>query len=156
MIPASPKLRVKRVEDLCIQRRDLHLTDQWTDVLTHVTAVQLQRPRRSVELVQVAVEQLVDRGRSARASPLLHLAYQPVSNGAGLPLRLRPCRDDFGEVVPTLAHRVDPGVHADSQRAAGQRIDAAAFTPRLIFLCTHHGVERNQLASPVTSRHKTD
>ncbi|HEY2765662.1 MAG TPA: hypothetical protein VGJ13_16880 [Pseudonocardiaceae bacterium] len=111
VIPATPKLRIKRVEDLRIQRSDLHLTDQGTDVLAHITSVQLQSSGRPVELIQVSVEPLADRGRGTRIAPLLDLTDEPIPGCTSFALRLRPGWDDFDEVVSALGHRVDPGVH---------------------------------------------
>ena len=64
---APPQLGVERVQRLRRQRPDLHMPDQRRDVVLDVPAVQLQRVLAAGELVEVALQQLVDGGARPRA-----------------------------------------------------------------------------------------
>lgn len=83
----------------------------------------------AVELVEVALEQLVDGRVRPRVPPLVDLTHQSIPGGVSLLLGLRSRRDDLDEVVPTLRHRVDTGVYADAECTAGQLVDAPSLAP---------------------------
>ncbi|GAB2677459.1 hypothetical protein [Kribbella swartbergensis] len=58
------------------------------------------------------------------------LVEQPDSHLLGKFLSVRAGRDDLAQVVAALRDRVDPGIHAHPDRAAGQHVEP----PRSRFL----------------------
>lgn len=129
VLPAAAQLGVERVEHLRVERTNLRRAQQRRDVVAHVAAVQGERVRRAVELVEVALQQLVDRRAGARVTPLRHLGHQARADSLRLALGVRAGRHDLAQIVPAVGHRVDPGVHHDTQGAAGQHLDAALRAP---------------------------
>jgi hypothetical protein len=62
----------------------------------------------------VAVGQLVDGRVRARVASLLDLVHKPVAGGESVVLGPRTSRDDLDEIVSTLRHGADAGVHANA------------------------------------------
>jgi hypothetical protein len=127
MPPATAQLGVERVQDVGVYLADLEVGEERRDVVAHIAAVERECVRRAVELVEVALEKLVDGRVGPRVTSLSHRIDQPVARGLGLPFRVGSGRDDLDQVMPPLRDRVDSGVHADAQRAARQLVDAAAL-----------------------------
>ena len=61
-------------------------------------------------------------------------------------------RNDLAEVVPAMAHRVDPGVDGNAQRAAGQLLDAASGPLAPPHPCSGHAAMVRQLAPRLIPR----
>src|SRR4051794_3109796 len=95
------------------------------DVLVDVVPVALDGAPAAGVLLEVAVEQLVDRGRGLRVAPLPDVREEPLPDLLGPIPRLRAGRDDLDEVVPALRHRVLPGVDPHAKGSAGELIDGA-------------------------------
>jgi len=95
----------------------------------------------------VAVEHLPDGRRGSRLALLVDLGEQSRSDLLGLGRRGRPRRNDLGEVVPLLRHRIESGVHAYPQRPAGECRDL----PSLALAATCRRSHPNMLSS--VSRH---
>jgi hypothetical protein len=73
--------------------------------------------------VEVAVEELVDRGVRPGAPLLVHLGQQAGTDLLGLLGGLRPGWHDLGEVVRLLRDRVEARVDAHAVRPARQGLD---------------------------------
>jgi hypothetical protein len=126
VLPTAAELGVEGVEGLRLQAPDRGLPEVGRDVVAHVALVEPPRVRGGVELAEVPVEQLVDRGACAWVTAFGHLDQEPVADLlGGLPCP-RAGWDDLDQVVALLRDRVDPGVHAHSQGTARQHLDAAA------------------------------
>ena len=93
--------------------------EKWRDVIADVAAVKRQGTGRSIELIEVALDQLIHRGVGSRIPALLDLADQPVANGTGPSVGPRSGSNDLGQVVPTLAHRIESGVDATRSAPLG-------------------------------------
>jgi hypothetical protein len=126
VLATAAQLRVEGVEHIGVERTDLHVPDQRSDVLVRVAQVGCPRTALQRDQLEVPIEQLVDGGGGARVPPLVNLAGQPPRDLLSLGHRLRTGGHDLAEVVAPFAHRVDPGVHADPQRATRQFLDAPA------------------------------
>jgi hypothetical protein len=111
--PAPAQLAVERIQGLGVELTDLDVSEARRDVVADMRAAEIQRGRRSVELVQVAIEELVDGRARARATLLRNLIERLASGGLSLTLRLRSHLDDLFEVVPAARHGVDARVHGD-------------------------------------------
>ncbi|GEL22948.1 hypothetical protein PSU4_19020 [Pseudonocardia sulfidoxydans NBRC 16205] len=99
-------------------------------MLVDVLAVPGDGPLAALVLVEVAVEQLVDRGRCVRTSSLLDLGHEAEPNLLGPVPYLRARRYYLDEVVPAFRDRVDAPVDAES--TARQLVDASLLTlPRI-------------------------
>jgi hypothetical protein len=81
--------------------------------------------QRDLQHVEVAVEELVDRGLGTGAPLLVHLGQEAGADLLGLLGGLRPSWHDLGEVVPLLRDRVEARVHAHAVRPARQGLDLA-------------------------------
>lgn len=100
VVPAPAQFRVERVEDVRIQRTDLDLAQERRDVVADVTSVERQGTGGAVELVEVALQQLVHRGFGSRVPPVFNLADQPVTDptrlligpGPGETISIKSCR----------------------------------------------------------------
>jgi hypothetical protein len=78
------------------------MTEERRDVVADVAAVERQGVLCCVKLVEVAIEQLVKRGRRPRVAPLGDLDHQSVADHLGLPHHPRPIRHDLDEVCRLL------------------------------------------------------
>jgi hypothetical protein len=87
-------------------------------VFAHVVPVERQRAGRSVELVEVPLEELIHGGLDPWVATLLDLTDQAVASSSGATLRPWSSWDDLGEVVPPLRQSVDAAINPDSQRPA--------------------------------------
>ena len=125
--PASAQLLVERVEDLAVDLADLNAAEQRLDVVLDEPAVAVQRGRLDVEHLQVPFEELANRRAGARVAPFVDLSEQAGTRLLRQLPRPRAGLDRLGEVVALARQRVDPGVHADPQRAAGALFDLAAL-----------------------------
>jgi hypothetical protein len=88
--------------------------------------VERQRGSGTIELVEVALQELIHRGLGSRVSPLLNLTNQPVASGTRPSVGPGSGGDDLDQVMSALAHRVNSGIDADSQRPVRQLVDAAS------------------------------
>ena len=129
-IPTSAQLRVERVQDVRVQRTDLDLAEEGRDVVADVATVERQRGGSAVELVEVALQQLVHRGVASRVPSLFDLTDQPVVDPRCLSASLGSRRNDLDQVMPALAHRIDSGIDPDPQRPTREPVDAALGTSR--------------------------
>ena len=75
---------------------------------------------------------------------LVHLVEQPDAGFLGQLLGVRAGRDDLGQVVTALRDRVEAGIHAHSDGAARQRIDAAAIALLATIRLGHAGKSRRE------------
>ena len=98
VLPAAPELGVEGVQDLRLEVPDRDLPEVGRDVVAHVAAVEGERVRGAVELVEVAVEQLVDGRARARVAALGDLDPKPVPDPLGRLPRRGSGRDDLDEV----------------------------------------------------------
>ena len=89
VVAESPHLRVQRVEYVGVEVADLSPTDERPNVLLDVLAVPADGALPALVLVEVAVEQLVDRGARARVPALVDRRQEPAPDGLGLLPRLR-------------------------------------------------------------------
>jgi hypothetical protein len=110
---AAPELGVEGVQDLGVEAADLHLAEQRPDVVLHVRLIELQRVRRALELVQVALQQLIERRACLRVPALVDLVHEPDAGGLRLACGVRPRLDDLNQLVPALGQRIEAGVDAD-------------------------------------------
>lgn len=125
VVTAAAQLGVQRVEDLGIDLADRQVPDQRPDVLAHQALVEPQRVRSAVELREVALQQLGHGRPGPRVPALSDLGDEPGPRRVRLALGVPARRDQLGQVVPPPGDRIDAGVHADPQRAAGLLLDAA-------------------------------
>jgi hypothetical protein len=91
VLPAPPEFGVERVEEIAVERPDLHRADERSDVLVGVAGVGGERVSSSVQL-EMAIEELDDRCVSPRLAVLVDLAGQPAHDLFGFCRRLRPSR----------------------------------------------------------------
>jgi hypothetical protein len=108
VVPAAPHLGVERVEDVGVEVADLPLADERSNVLVHILAVARDGALTALVLVEVAVEQLIDGRRRARAASLFHLFDEPPTHLVGPLPRLRTGRDHLDQVVTALGDRAVP------------------------------------------------
>ena len=110
-----------------LQRADLLLADQRPDVAAGERLVGRQRGRLDLQQLEVLLQQLIDGRRRPRLLLVVDLGGEPAQGA----LRVLPGRraggDDLTEVVAPLRDRVDSGVDARPQRAAGELLDPAAL-----------------------------
>jgi hypothetical protein len=126
--PTRAQAAVKRVQHLCVYPSHLKSADLRTDVSIDVAQIRRQGRRLNVDDFEVPVHQLIDRGARSRVALLVHLAQEPRAYLLSPGFSLWPGRDDLGQVVPSLRHRVDARVHANSKRTTRQHVDAAAWS----------------------------
>jgi hypothetical protein len=127
VLTATPQLRIQRVQRIGVECPDLDIADERGDVLAHVAPVLIAGARLPIEmLVQVPLEQLVDRGARAEIAAIVDLVQQPGQNLLGLPLGRRPIRHRLPEVVTAFRHWVEACVDLDSQGSAGQLLHRPA------------------------------
>ncbi|MEV0645500.1 hypothetical protein AB0I28_09570 [Phytomonospora sp. NPDC050363] len=124
---ATLQLRVEGVEDVGVEAADLEVTDQRSDVVVGVAEVGLAGgaadPQRCLCLVEVALEEPVDRGFGARVPAFLDLGAELVpdclrSIPGGLALlrgRVLGKRDGLGEVVSAAREWIDARLDAHSE-----------------------------------------
>ena len=117
---AAGELPVERVQDLAVDPAQRHAADQRSDVVAYEPLVAVERRLLDAEHLQVPVEHLVDRRAGARVALLVDLDKQPRARLLGFLRRSWTRRDDLRQVVALARDGVDPGVHADTQRAARQ------------------------------------
>ena len=125
MITAAAKLCIKRVHDAVVERSDLLVADERTDVLLRVTAVGLKRVEFPVGLFEVPVEQLVNSRVRSWLAALVHLVQQPDARVLSQLFGLGTRRDGLAKFVPPLSNRVHACVDAHSYGPA--RKGLAAF-----------------------------
>jgi hypothetical protein len=92
VIPATPQRRVERVEQVPVQRPDLHRTDQWPDVFLGQAAVIGERIdfELSQRELEVPIEQLINGGVRPQVAPLVDLGSQPAHAFCASAWALRP------------------------------------------------------------------
>jgi hypothetical protein len=138
---AAPELGVEGVQDLGVEAADLHLAEQRPDVVLHVRLIELQRVRRALELVQVALQQLIERRACLRVPALRDLHEQTIAGTLRIALRARALRDHLGQDVPLLRLRVSPAVHTHPQSTTRKGLDVPASPPCSGARTTCHGTE---------------
>lgn len=148
--PASAQLCVERVEDVGIDLAHFDVAKELRDVVADVASVVRQSLWGTVELVEIARQQLVDGGRRSWVPALCNVVDEPVTYPLGLPPGPGTRRHDSNEVVPSLRHGVNAGVHADAEGTARQLVDAAAISRVFPVRAAHH--DRMVAPACVTSR----
>ncbi len=100
-------------------------------MVASVRTVEVDRGGRARELVEVAVEQLVDGGAGARGTALLDLLHELDADDLRLLLCARTGRDDLRRVVALAGQGVEPGVHADAHAPlrSGSMLPRARTSP---------------------------
>jgi hypothetical protein len=139
MDPAAPELGVERVELVRAQRAGLLAADERPDVLVQVPLVHQVRAGADVDHLEVAIQQLVHRGRGPRVPTLVDLVDHPCPSGLSLSDRLRPRRDDLRQPVPLSRDGVVAGVHTHAKSAIGHPVDASSH-PLAPGPCRRHEV----------------
>jgi regulator of protease activity HflC (stomatin/prohibitin superfamily) len=124
VLPAPAQRCVDGIESLRVQLTDLELPEERRDVVAHVSAVERQGVRRPVEVLKVALEQLIHSG--ARGLRLAATSLTRRSRAArAFPLGLRSRRDDLDEIVAALGDRVHAGVDAHAEGTARELANTA-------------------------------
>ena len=75
--------------------------------------------------LQVTVEQLTNRGVSARIASLIDLGKKPNSDLLGLTICVRSRRDCFTEVVVASCYGIDARIDMNTVAAAWQQLDTS-------------------------------
>ena len=125
--PSDSTTRTARIKDLRIEIGDLPGADERPHMLVDVLAIPGHGAAPAGVLVEVAVEQLVDRRRGLRVAPLLEPGEKVAADRIRLVPGFRPGWDDLHQVVSAPGDRVDTRV--DAEGSTGQLIDAALLTP---------------------------
>jgi hypothetical protein len=80
-------------------------------VVANGAAIELESVLAAGELLEIPLEQLVNRRVRARTSALRHFALHAVEHGLSLLPGTGACRDRLDEREPLLRERVLAGVH---------------------------------------------
>jgi len=127
---AVAELGVERVEDLTADATNREVPEKGEDVRADEAFVACARGDLDVDDLEVALQQLADRGRRPRLPVSVEVGEQPRPDLLGLRPSLRTVWDGLGQVVPLLGDRVDTRVDADLESPAGQHDDLAAPSTR--------------------------
>ncbi len=152
VVAATAQLGVEGVEDVGVERPDLEPAEEGREVVADVTAIERPRAVRAVELVEVALQQLVDCRVGPRVAALGDLGQQPIPGRTRLALGRRAGWDRLDERVPLLRDGVHSGVDAHPEGAARQYVDAAPLATRGDHPATRHGRTRSAFVSRAVSR----
>ncbi len=154
VLPAHAQRVVERVEGLAVHPPDGDVAEQGADVLSQGADVLSQgafipgaRGLLDVQDRHVAVEHLPDGRRGSRLALLVDLGEQSRSDLLGLGRRGRPRRNDLGEVVPLLRHRIESAY----TRTRSDPLGSVATSPRWRLRRPVVEATRNMLSS--VSRH---
>ena len=109
MHPAAVQLCIQRVQDIGIDRADLLLANERQDVFIDQAAVRVGHIDPQPRLLEVAVEQLRDRGVGPGVSPLIDLSEESRPDLLGLAGGLRSRPDRFAQVMIAAGNGIDPG-----------------------------------------------
>jgi hypothetical protein len=139
VLPAAPQDRVVRVQELAVEPRDLERAEARADVDADDLLVAVPRGVFDFEELEIAVQELVDRGLGPRVALLVDLRGEPALHLRGLLASVLARGDGLDEVVPLAAEWVDARVHADAEGAVGADLDLAA-------LSSGHGPEASRFA----------
>ncbi len=127
VVPATPEFGMEGVEDVGVLRADSAAPEERRDVVADAAAVQPEGARRTVELLEVALDQLVDGCVRPRVPPLRHLAQQPVTSGLCLTVRARPGPAESSPQGSGDAS--SPGRHRHRPSRAGHRSTPSRCCP---------------------------
>jgi hypothetical protein len=127
--PAGAELLEERVQDLAVDPADLNLADERLDVVLDEPAVAVERGRLDVQHLQVPFQKLAHCRTSAGIAAFVDLGQQAGTRLLGFLHRPRAGLDRLRQVVALARQRIDPGVHADTERAARALLDLAALPP---------------------------
>ncbi|WP_241996121.1 hypothetical protein [Kribbella sp. VKM Ac-2568] len=116
---APTEFGVEGIHYAGVEGADLLLAEERPDVFLGVAAVHVQGVELEVCFVEVAIEQLVDRGLRPGVAPLVQLVEQVDLCLVRQLLGVRADRDRLRQVVPTFGNGVDACVYAHSEGAAG-------------------------------------
>jgi hypothetical protein len=142
MNPTATELGIERVQLVRAQSTRLLAPNERPDVLVQIPLVHQMRAGADVDHLEVAIQQLVHRGRSSGAPALVDLVDHPCPSGLSLSDRLRPGRDDLRQPVTLSRDGVVAGVHTHAKSTVGHPVDASSH-PLAPGPCRRHEVMRS-------------
>ncbi|GAB3552927.1 hypothetical protein GCM10027444_26090 [Actinopolyspora lacussalsi] len=115
VIPTPPQLGVQRIQRVGVELADLDLPDERQHVQPRIAPIVRLRRRLTIEmLIQVPLQQLLDRRLRPRTPPLIHLVQQTSANAFGFGECLGTWGHDLDESMPLLGHRIKTGRDPDT------------------------------------------
>lgn len=108
---ASAERLVEGIEGLAAELAELDLSEQGPDVDTSERLVTVLGGRFHGQVLEVSIEELVDRRVGADVALLVDLGKQVGTGLLGFLGGVRPGRDHLAEVVLLASDRVDAGVY---------------------------------------------